>query len=152
MINIIRTNAENKDFRNLVIHLDAELKISDGDNHSFYNQFNKLDTIKNVVVAYENNKPVGCGAFKNHPKATVEIKRMYVLPEGRRKGIASKVLNELELWAKELNFTKCILETGKQQPEAIELYKKNNYTITPNFGFYENVENSVCFEKYLTSK
>jgi len=102
-----------------------------------------------VVVAYENKKAIGCGAFKFHKNKTVEIKRMFVSPLGRRKGIASKVLNELELWAKELGYTKCILETGKQQPEAIELYKKSGYAITPNFGFYENVENSVCFEKKL---
>ena len=149
MIELLRTTTENKDFLNLIPLLDAELKISDGDNHSFYDQFNKLDAIKNVVVAYENKKPIGCGAFKFHKNKTVEIKRMFVSPLGRRKGIASKVLNELELWAKELGYTKCILETGKQQPEAIELYKKSGYAITPNFGFYENVENSVCFEKKL---
>lgn len=151
MIEILRTTAENKDFTNLISFLDAELKISDGDNHSFYDQFNKLDAIKNVVIAYENSIPIGCGAFKKHKKATVEIKRMYVSRIGRRKGIASKIVNELEKWAATLGYTKCILETGKQQPEAIELYKKCGYTITPNFGFYENVENSVCFEKKLSN-
>jgi len=151
MIELLRTTAENKDFINLISFLDAELKISDGDNHSFYNQFNKLDAIKNVVVAYENNIPIGCGAFKTHKKATAEIKRMYVSPIGRRKGIASKIVNELEKWAVTLGYSKCILETGKQQPEAIELYKNCGYSITPNFGFYKNVENSVCFEKKLSN-
>ncbi len=74
---------------------------------------------------------------------------MYVTVEGRRKGIASTISTELEQWATVLNFDKCILETGKQQPEAIALYKKCGYAITENFGFYENVENSVCFEKML---
>jgi len=151
MIEILRTTSENKDFINLISFLDTELKISDGDNHSFYDQFNKLDAIKNVVVAYENNTPIGCGAFKTHKKAIIEIKRMYVSPLGRRKGIASKIVNELEKWAATLGHAKCILETGKQQPEAIELYKKCGYTVTPNFGFYENVENSVCFEKKLSN-
>ena len=77
---------------------------------------------------------------------------MYVVPEVRRKGIARKILYELENWALELGFTKCILETGKQQPEAIQLYKKHGYSITSNFGFYENVENSVCFEKIIDQK
>lgn len=149
MIELIRTNSENKDFLELIKSLDAALKISDGENHSFYNQFNKLDEIRNVVVAYENEKAIGCGAFKKTTKNTVEIKRMYVSPEGRRRGIASKVLRELENWAAELNFTKCILETGKQQPEAIDLYKKQGYSTTTNFGFYENVESSVCFEKII---
>tara|TARA_R110001583_G_scaffold1089_2_gene9150 strand:+ start:5947 stop:6396 length:450 start_codon:yes stop_codon:yes gene_type:complete len=149
MLHLIRTNSTNKDFIKLVSFLDADLKIRDGDDHDFYNQFNKIDSLKNVVVAHLNEIPIGCGAFKIHPNATVEIKRMYVAPNGRRKGIASKVLTELENWAKELNFKKCILETGKQQPEAIALYKNCGYTITTNFGFYENVENSVCFEKMI---
>jgi len=151
MIEILRTTVENKDFTTLISFLDAELKISDGDNHSFYDQFNKLDAIKNVVIAYENNTPIGCGAFKIHKNSTVEIKRMYVSPNGRRKGIAVKIVNELEKWAATLGYVKCILETGKQQPEAIELYKKCGYTITSNFGFYENAENSVCFEKKLSN-
>ena len=74
---------------------------------------------------------------------------MYVPPALRGKGIASAVLAELEKWAKELNYKKCILETGKKQPEAIALYNKNGYCIIPNYGQYENVENSVCFEKNL---
>jgi putative acetyltransferase len=149
MINLLRTNSKNLDFIKLVKLLDATLKISDGQDHAFYNQFNKIDALKNVVVAYKNKQPMGCGAFKIHPNNTVEIKRMYVATDARRLGIASKVLEELEQWAKELGITKCILETGKKQPEAIELYKKCGYNITANFGFYENVENSVCFEKFL---
>jgi len=149
MIELIRTNSKNKDFVYLVKHLDAYLKICDGPDHSFYDQLNKIDSLKHVVVACNNDIAMGCGAFKIHEGNFVEIKRMYVSPEGRRRGIASKVLSELENWAKELNFKKCILETGKQQPEAIELYKNCNYTITSNFGMYENVENSICFVKEL---
>lgn len=149
MIELIRTNSKKGDFVNLVKQLDAYLKICDGPDHSFYDQFNKIDTLKHVVIAYKNKNAVGCGAFKIHDGNFVEIKRMFVSPEGRRNGIASKILIELENWAKELKFDKCILETGKQQPEAVELYKNSNYTITENFGMYENVENSVCFEKFL---
>lgn len=149
MIEFIRTDSKNSDFKQLVKLLDAALKISDGEDHAFYDQFNKIDALKNVIVAYKNNVAIGCGAFKNHPNNTVEIKRMYVAVDGRRLGIASKILTELEHWAKELGATKCILETGKKQPEAIELYKKCDYKITANFGFYENVENSVCFEKLI---
>ena len=149
MIKIVRTNSKNQDFVDLVEQLDAYLKICDGPDHSFYDQFNKIDGLNHVVIAFENNISVGCGAFKIHEGNFIEIKRMYVAPYVRRKGIASKVLKELETWATELNFSKCILETGKQQPEAIELYKNCGYSITANFGFYENVENSVCFEKLL---
>ncbi len=133
MLNIIRTNSDNPDFISLVKLLDAELAERDGEDHPFYAQFNKIDKIKYAVVAYENDKPVSCGAIKEYSSDTMEVKRMYTLPEYRGKGIATKVLIELEKWAKELSFEKCILETGKKQPEAIALYKKNGYKLIPNF-------------------
>lgn len=149
MIQLKRTDSGNKDFIELVKYLDAYLTGTDGDEHSFYDQFNKIDKIKFVIVAYENEKALGCGAIKEYNLTTMEVKRMFVHPENRGKGIASKILTELENWAKELLFTKCILETGKRQKEAIELYKKNKYQLMPNYGQYIGVENSLCFEKKL---
>ncbi|MFA6276098.1 MAG: GNAT family N-acetyltransferase [Pedobacter sp.] len=149
MINCIRATSENKDFQKLVAELDADLKIRDGEDHSFYAQFNKIDAIKYAVVAYENGIAVGCGAIKAHTPGTMEVKRMFVSPTKRGLGIASTILNELEIWAKELQIKKCVLETGNKQPEAIALYLKSGYQITPNYGQYEGVENSVCFEKVL---
>jgi putative acetyltransferase len=152
LINCIRTSSENIDFIILVKELDAELKIKDGEEHSFYSQFNKIDTIKYVIVAYDNDTPTGCGAIKEYSTDTIEIKRMFVPMDKRSKGIASIILNELEFWAQELGYTKCILETGKKQPEAIRLYTKNGYNPIPNYGQYEGVENSVCFEKEIDTK
>lgn len=149
MIKIVRTSSENQDFIQLVKRLDADLAERDGKDHAFYAQFNKIDKINYVVVAYEDGKPVGCGAIKEYEPDTMEVKRMYTVPESRGKGIASKVLRELEMWASELSYGKCILETGKKQPEAIGLYKKNGYKIIPNYGQYAEVENSVCFEKLI---
>src|SRR5690349_5894182 len=116
MIRLIRTNSGNQDFIELVKHLDIYLTEKDGRDHSFYDQFNKIDKIKYAVMAYENDKPVGCGAIKEYDPDTMEIKRMYILPESRGKGIATKILTELEVWANELHYKKCILETGKRQP------------------------------------
>ena len=149
MITSKRTNSDNRDFQELVKALDIDLKIRDGEEHSFYAQFNKIDKIKYAIVAYDRDLPVGCGAIKEYSEDTMEVKRMYVPPEKRGQGIASVILKELEIWCRELNYKKCILETGKKQPEAIELYKKNCYKIIPNFGQYANVQNSVCFEKDL---
>lgn len=149
MINLLRTNSDNPDFRNLVVELDKDLRIRDGEEHAFFAQFNKIDAIKHVVVAYKNGEPVGCGAIKQYDDYTMEIKRMFVPPSFRSQGIASMVLLELENWAKELGYKKCILETGEKQPEAIRLYHKNNYKIIPNYGQYADVESSVCFEKVL---
>lgn len=149
MLRLERTDSDNKDFRYLVNFLDEDLAGRDGEDHSFYAQFNKVDLIKNVVVAYNDNIPVGCGAFKLYNGSIAEVKRMYVLPNYRNQGIAGKVLTELENWATELNYASCILETGKKQPEAIALYLKSGYTLIPNYGQYEGIENSVCMQKKL---
>jgi putative acetyltransferase len=149
MINFIRTNSENKYFQELVRELDADLRIRDGEDHSFYSQFNKIDKIRHAIVAFDNEVPIGCGAIKELSNNSMEVKRMYVPPNRRGTGIATAILKELENWASELKYTKCQLETGKKQPEAIELYKKNGYRVIPNYGQYENVENSFCFEKIL---
>lgn len=149
MLSLIRTNSANIDFITLVATLDADLAIRDGAEHSFYAQFNKIDLIKHVVVAYKNNTPAGCGAIKEFSTGVMEVKRMYVPEKFRGNGVASAVLQELEKWAKEMQYEKCVLETGKKQPEAIGLYIKNGYSITTNYGQYAGVENSLCFEKKL---
>jgi putative acetyltransferase len=149
MMHIVRTDSDNHDFVELVKLLDADLAQRDGDDHAFYAQFNKIDSIKHVVLAYEDGKPMGCGAIKEYGPDTAEIKRMYVPPRCRKKGIASAVLSELEKWAVELSFRRCILETGKRQPEAIGLYRKSGYAVIPNYGQYAGTENSVCFAKNL---
>lgn len=148
-IHLVRTNSENLDFIKLNEKLDAELAIRDGKDHSFYAQYNTLENIKHIVLAYDNDNAIGCGAIKPYKSGTMEIKRMFVPLENRGKGIALEVLAELEKWAIELEATKCILETGWKQPEAIALYKKCGYFIIPNYGQYAGVETSVCFEKEL---
>lgn len=149
MIDIRRTDSDDPDFKALVKLLDADLAERDGADHGFYSQFNKIDKIRHAVVCYEDGQPIGCGAIKAFDEQAMEVKRMYVSPEGRNKGIATRVLTELETWASEMGYAKCVLETGKRQPEAIALYEKNAYRRTENYGQYVGVENSVCFEKAL---
>lgn len=146
---ISRTDANNLDFKDLVAALDEELKVRDGDVHLFYAQLNKTAYLKHVVIAHDAGIPAGCGSVRPHTGSTMEIKRMYVVPEKRGKGIASEILKHLENWCRELGADKCILETGKNQPEAIAMYKKSGYSVTPNYGKYEGAENSICFEKKL---
>ncbi len=151
MITLNRSNSDNPDFHHLVAELDADLKIRDGEDHPFYSQFNKIDRIKYVVVAYDKDEtPIACGAIKAYSTEMMEIKRMYVLPDRRGCGIASAILKALEKWIMELGFEACLLETGIKQPEAIRLYQKNGYQVIQNYGPYENVESSVCFMKKLT--
>jgi putative acetyltransferase len=148
-MNLVRTDSTNPDFTALVVHLDAFLRVLDGEEHVFYAQLNKTDLLRQVVLAYIDDQAVGCGAIREYSDTTTEVKRMFVLPEYRGKGIAGKVLSELEKWAAESGYTECVLETGKRQPEAIRLYQKSGYNLIPNFGKYAGVENSVCMHKII---
>lgn len=149
MIQIVKTDSSNPSFQSLVALLDADLAIRDGDDHAFYAQFNKTDKIKHAILVYQNNRAIACGAIREWAAGVMEIKRMFVLPDFRRQGFAQMVVRNLELWASELGYEKCILETGKNQPEAIRLYRKIGFQITPNYGQYVNIENSVCMQKII---
>ena len=149
MITLLRTDSDNSDFHALVILLDQELRERDGEEHAFFAQFNKLDNIRHVVLAFRDKQPAGCGAFKEYTPGIAEVKRMFVHPDFRRSGIAGAILSELEIWAREIGFSTCILETGIRQPEAINLYHKMNYTDIPNYGQYDGVESSVCMVKQI---
>ncbi|MFC5625799.1 GNAT family N-acetyltransferase [Algoriphagus winogradskyi] len=149
MITLMRTDSSNPDFIALVKLLDAYLAEKDGRDHDFYNQFNKIVNLKNVVVCYENETPIACGAMKEFDENSMEVKRMFTSPEARGKGFASLVLTELEIWAAELDYNKCVLETGKRQVEALALYKKQGYVLIPNYGQYIGMDNSVCFQKKI---
>ena len=151
-LTLIRTDSDHTDFRQLVALLDKDLAVRDGDDHTFYAQFNKVDAIKEVIVAYQNDVPVGCGAIKPFSATEAEVKRMFVHPDYRNKGIAAKIVTALENWATEIGFSATVLETGKKQPEAIALYQKIDYQITTNYGQYVGVDNSVCMTKPLSAK
>lgn len=148
-LKIVRTNATEPDFISLVSQLDAYLTVVDGDDHDFYHQYNGIENLKNVVVAYIDNMPIACGALKEFNSSTVEIKRMFVSPHHRGKGIAQLVLSEIESWASAMGYQKLILETGKRQLEAVAFYQKCNYQIISNFGQYIGIDNSLCFEKRI---
>lgn len=146
---LLRTSSDNLDFQNLVVELDLYLAGVNGDSNAFFAQHNQINPLKQVVVAYENNLPIGCGAIKEKWSDTMEVKRMFVLPSKRGRGVAFLILQELETWAKELNYTNCVLETSDQMKDAMGLYLKSGYKIIPNYEPYENSESSVCFQKLL---
>jgi putative acetyltransferase len=146
---ITRTDSSNKDFQHLVHQLDQYLAVRNGDDNAFFAQFNKIDRIRHVVLAYRDEQPVGCGAMKEYDPHTMEIKRMFVPAALRGKGIARLVLAGLESWARELGYKRCILETGNDMRDAVGLYTKSGYSTIPNYGQYAGVDSSVCFEKVL---
>jgi putative acetyltransferase len=150
-MNLKRTTSDDPDFRTLVLLLDEFLAEVDGEEHAYYSQFNKLDGIPYAVVAYENERAVGCGAFRPHSPGIAEIKRMFVLPEERGKRVGAFVLEELESWASELGYTDCVLETGHKQEAAVSLYKRSGYESIPNYGQYTGVGNSICMKKNIST-
>ncbi|MCB0488824.1 MAG: GNAT family N-acetyltransferase [Cyclobacteriaceae bacterium] len=147
MIRIIRSDPTHPDFVALVHKLDEYLAVLDGEEHEFYHKLNTIGNLKYVVMAYEDEVAVGCGAIKQFGADAMEVKRMYVELSRRGMGIGVLLLTELERWTKELGHRKCVLETGRRQPEAIRLYEKCGYERIPNYGQYFGMENSVCFEK-----
>lgn len=146
---ILRTDSSNIGFQYLVSLLDATLADHNGDDHNFFDQFNKIDTIKNCIVISVDTIPAACGAFKEISEGTVEIKRMYTHPDFRKRGLASAIVEELENWARELGFKKAVLETSIDLKNAISVYEQSGFYRIPNYGQYANIESSVCYEKVL---
>nr|WP_236673053.1 GNAT family N-acetyltransferase [Flavobacterium tagetis] len=144
-----RTNSQNADFSKLIVQLDVNLASRNGEMQEYFNQFNKVDNIKHVIIAYVNGIAVGCGAIKQFDAESVEVKRMFVSDEYRGRGISRKILSELENWAKELGYESTVLETSNVQVEAVGLYTKSGYAITENYGQYAGIESSICFKKSL---
>lgn len=148
MFALKRTTSDNSDFQKLIAIFDEYLIDIDGEERDFFSFYNNK-YLEHVVVCYENDVPAGCGGFKEYDADTAEIKRMFVHPEHRKKGIAGLILNELESWAAELGYGSYILETSPKLENAIAFYKKSGYQFIPNFGQYIGVENSVCMKKII---
>ena len=144
-----RTSSEDRDFQELVRLLDKDLLDRYGALQNFYSRFNSIKDLPTVVMAYYKGQPVGCGCFKQFDEGSVEIKRMYVSPVQRGKGIGATILAELEKWAAELKVGTIVLETGNNQPEAVHLYGKMGYAVIPNYGQYSGMETSICMKKEL---
>ncbi len=150
MIVTKRTTATDTDFQSLVVELDKEFWVRYPDTQQNFEPYNKVDLTARVVVAYLNHKAVGCGCFRPMAEGnTLEIKRMYVMPESRGKGIAKIILRDLEQWGREEGFMHSKLETGIKQPEAIAVYKREAYIQIPNYPPYVDVTESICMAKRL---
>lgn len=149
MNKIVRTDSNNADFKKLVVELDKDLRSRYNELQNVYDQYNAVPDLPTVVIAYDNDAPVGCGCFKPFDDASVEIKRMFVTEIKRGTGVASFIIHELESWAKELGYKYAVLETGNKQYEAISFYKREGYVETENYGQYIGMSTSICMKKKL---
>ncbi|MFC5822408.1 GNAT family N-acetyltransferase [Nonomuraea insulae] len=101
------------------------------------------------LVASVDGLAVGCGAVQHVDDGTGELKRMYVLPDHRGRGVARSLLSALEDLARDLGYRRLRLATGLRQPEAIALYEKCAYTLTESYGKYVDAPLVRCYQKEL---
>jgi GNAT superfamily N-acetyltransferase len=99
------------------------------------------------VIARAEGRAVGCGAVRRLDEMSAEVKRMYVEPELRGRGIAKLILDHLEAAALVMGIRRLVLETGINQAEAIGLYRRMGFDPVRCWGEYADVLTSVCFEK-----
>lgn len=151
-LEIILTDSTNSAFQKLSSQLEEELYLRDGLMAEENRILNQVDELPTVLILFEHQIPVACGGFRKYNSYSAEIKRMYVAPAHRRKKRASLILHGLEDLASQMDFRFCMLETGRNQPEAIDFYQKNGYSQIQNFGKYAGHANSICFRKVLPAK
>ena len=107
------------------------------------------DTTVFLLARDPDGIAVGCGALRELGPEVGEVKRMYVVPERRRSGVAGAVLAALEAEAARRGWTVLKLETGTEQPDAMAFYERHGYRRIPNFGHYADSDLSVCYERAL---
>lgn len=127
------------------LHADLETKYGKGNIENFHNENDSMLVFLVIVDSFNN--PLACGAIKHFSNGTIEIKRMFVLPEQRGKGLSKKILIELEKTAIKLGYRRAVLETGLKQPEAISLYRATGYTQLKCYGKFAEDPESICFQK-----
>lgn len=148
-IEVVKTTSENPDFVTLIKTFDTFLWERYPELKKDYWGNNLIEFNDNVVLIYLEGKPVASGCFKKYNDNTVELKRMFVLPEARGLGLAQQVIKELEIEAKKQGFETMILETLYKQIEAIGLYQKVGFEIVENYSPYVGLKNSVCMRKSI---
>lgn len=145
------TDGYNKDFILLCHELDKFLNelVGGEENRAKYIQYNKVDDIHDVVIAYDNDIPVGSASFKKYDDENAEVKRVFVKKEYRGQGISNELMKMLEQRAREKGFKYFILESGEPLISAMALYRKIGYKVIPNYGQYIDMKDSVCMKKKL---
>ncbi|WP_310605466.1 GNAT family N-acetyltransferase [Anaerosporobacter sp.] len=145
------TNGNNKDFITLCHALDDFLNelVGGEENRAQYVSYNALDDIHDVILVYDDDLVVGCASFKRYDDTCAEVKRVFIRPEYRGKGISRQLMNRLEQQARDKNFLYLILESGEPLVAAMALYRAIGYNVIPNYGQYVDMSDSVCMKKEL---
>ena len=140
------------DARRLVAALDAHLSSLYTPDQRFGPNLKPEHVVPGsgvFLVARADGQAVGCGALRRLDETTAEVKRMYVEPGARGRGVGAAILDHLETAARELGVDRLVLETGIHQAEAIGLYRRAGFRPVPCWGEYAVALTSVCFEKQI---
>ena len=141
--------ASSPDFRMLAAKLDAYYFELVGDIQNRYAEVNRPENMTALAVAYEDGVPIACGAWKRIDATTAELKRLYVLPQFRRKGVARSLIASLEADAAAAGIRCMILETAVDTADSHRLYLSAGYRIMDYYGSPAGAENCLCFHKEL---
>lgn len=152
-VDIRRSTLASPDATRLITALNAELKATfpePGATHFSLHGAQIAPGDGAFVVAYLDDVAVGCGAVRRLDTSTAELKRMFVDPSVRGKGIGRALVEALEHEARQLGMTKVVLETGTRLAPAIKLYEAMGYARIPLYGEYvSSPATSLCFGKLL---
>ena len=148
-LEIVKTDSMKADFIKLIKLLDEDLEDRYGALQKQYEKHNKVDYKNDIVIIYQDNIAVACGAIKQYEIDTIELKRIFVIKQKRQQGLAKLIVHELEDLARIKGYKYALLETGIRQHEAINLYKNNGYNVIQNYGPYIENTNSICMRKTL---
>lgn len=142
-------DAKSTDFAALTKKLDEYYFELVGDVHLRYAEFNRPENFACLAVVYEDSVPIACGAWKVEDEHSAELKRIYVLPEHRRKGAAKLLIRALEEHAASTGRTRMILETARTTADSASLYLSLGYREMDYYGSLAGADNCLCFEKDL---
>lgn len=144
---LIRTDGNHPGFLELIQYLDKELRSYESDHDEIYITQNVVPENVYVTQIMQGDQAVGCACLRDYKDGDIELKRMYVLPGHRGKGLSLRILEDLEQWARDLGRNRIILETGSILDKAVSLYKSAGYERIDNYGQYKDIDESICFAK-----
>ena len=151
-VKIKQVSYTNQDLHHLVCQLDDFFLQSWGKQIAeSYQSFHTLSQMIYCCVGYQQ-EAIGCGCLKEVDNQTIEIKRMFVLPQYRRHGYASQILHHLESIALQKGYHYSVLETGKEMFDNIQFYEKCGYHIVENYGEFIGDPICICMKKDLNGK
>lgn len=145
------TNGYNQDFVELCRSLDTFLNelVGGEANRAAYVPYNRTADVEVVIVAYDDAIPVGCAGFKRYNDDYAEVKRVFVKPAYRGRGIAKALMRFLEDAAKQKGYGYLILESGEPLIAAMALYRSIGFKRIPNYGQYKDMPESICMQKKI---